>query len=297
MMVTYLANRNREQGRVVTAFYQSAADLPCERKAVMAGGLRGSDKGESLASSGIDRSHYLVVSIDAVLEELAQRSLIPVLAELSPMDCADLVHEEAQYVAKRQAARALADGRNLLLDITMASQLSVRSWLEVLDLADYSLEVVFAQISDDDAVRWAVAEHRRGHEEYRRGVGNGGRYLSPEAIRAAGLATRALAENDWTAITAKLSRRRMTRFPGGEVFSLIQGYQDGEIQLGDLIQQFRNWNWQAVPPVCQPGLEKAEPAVDDLEPWIPGSFDEAVLGYDLGLLSDEDYQALAGTVS
>jgi Zeta toxin len=297
LVVIYLPDRNKDQGRIVAAFYYHAADFPCERKAIMAGGLRGADKDNALASSGIDRSQYLLISVDAVLEELAQRSLIPVLAGLSAMDCADLVHGEAQFVAKREAARTLADGRNLLLDITMASEPSVRSWLQVLDLAGYSLEVVFAQIGDDDAVRWADAEHQRGHEEYRRGIGNGGRYVSSGAIRAAGPAVRALAENDWFAITAQLNRQRMVQFPGGEVFSMIRAYQDGELPLSDLSQQLRNWNWQTVPPVCPPGLEKAEPAVDDLEPWIPGSFDEVVLGYDLGLLSEEEYAILARPAS
>jgi hypothetical protein len=39
------------------------------------------------------------------------------------------------------AARAIADGRSLLLDVTMGSEPSVRSWLVNLGLAVYSVEV------------------------------------------------------------------------------------------------------------------------------------------------------------
>lgn len=207
-MVIWLPDRHKHQGRLVAAFCQQAAGVPCERKAVLAGGSRGADKEHALAEAGIDRSRYLVVSIDAVLEELARRSLIPVVAELSSMDAAGLVHAEAQHVAKRLAARALAEGRKLLLEITMASQPSVRSWLQVLDLAACTLEVVVAEISSDEAVRWAVAEHRRGHEQYRQGIGDGGRYVPPEAIRAASPAVHVMTEIDWAAVTAQLRRQR-----------------------------------------------------------------------------------------
>ncbi len=85
-------------------------------------------KDGALASAGIDRPGSFTVSIHLVLEEMALRSLIPVVAGLSPMDAADLVHAEAHHIGKRLAARAVADGRNLLLDVTMGSQPSVQSW-------------------------------------------------------------------------------------------------------------------------------------------------------------------------
>jgi len=58
----------------------------------------------------------------------------------------DLMHTEAQHIAKRLAARAIADGRNMLLDVTMGSEPSVRSWLVNLGLAGYFVDVVIAAI-------------------------------------------------------------------------------------------------------------------------------------------------------
>ena len=48
-----------------------------------------------------------------------------------------------------------------------------------------------------------------------------------------------------------------------------------------------------MPSACPPGLRMAAPAIDDPEPYLPGSFDDVILAYGLGQLSDADYQALA----
>ena len=61
--------------------------------------------------------------------------------------------------------------------------------------------------------------------------------------------------------------------------------------------EFRSRRWPAVPPVCPPALEPAAPAVDDLERHVSGSFDDVVLAYDLGKLSDEEYEFLAEAVN
>jgi hypothetical protein len=60
-----------------------------------------------------------------------------------------------------------------------------------------------------------------------------------------------------------------------------------------LSQRFRTRRWPSVPRVCPPTLEQAAPASADLEPCIPGSFDEVVRAHDLGWLTDTDYEVLA----
>ena len=104
------ADRSRHQGRVVAGLYGQAAGVPGERRAVLAGGLRGADKKTALDKAGVDRSRFLLVSVDTVLAELARRSLIPVVAGLAPLEGAQQVHAEARYVAKRLTARAMAAG-------------------------------------------------------------------------------------------------------------------------------------------------------------------------------------------
>jgi hypothetical protein len=99
---------------------------------------------------------------------MAERGLIPQVENLSPLEAADLAHTEAQFVAKRLALRALADGRNLLLDITMASRVSLESWLDAVHRAGYVVTGVFVDIGVEESVRRAeiaaqLAAHADGH--------------------------------------------------------------------------------------------------------------------------------------
>ena len=158
----WTGERNRQQGRLVAEMYQAAAGVPCERSAAIAGGLPGADKAAALGKSGVDRSQYLTISIDAVLDRMAAAGLIPESDGLSPLARAGLVHAEAQYLAKRVGLRALMDGRNLLLDISLASWRAAEAWTYALRFADYAVAAVFADIGADEAVRRSGEACRRG---------------------------------------------------------------------------------------------------------------------------------------
>ena len=292
--------RNRQQGTAVADLYRRADDVPCERMAVIIGGLHGADKPGALAAAGIDRTRYLTVSVDGILQEMAACRLIPAVEGLSPLEAADLVHAEAQFLAKRLTLRALADGRNLILDITMASEHVVESWLHALRQAGYATTAMFVEIGIEEAMRRSETEHRRAHEDYRAGRGNGGRYLRPEAIRALANTPPSTAERRATGIrsngspaTPVGSRTPGQAFPASEITSMIASYQAGQLTLEELASQFRARRWPAMPSSCPPGLETAASAIDDPEPYVPGSFDDVVLAYDLGQLSDPEYEALA----
>jgi hypothetical protein len=89
-----------------------------------------------------------------------------------------------QFLAKRVALRAMTDGRNLILDMSMASVHAVTPWLAALRSAAYAITGVFADLTIEEAIRRSDAAHRRGEEDYRRGRGHGGRYIPAEAIQA-----------------------------------------------------------------------------------------------------------------
>src|SRR6516164_1747413 len=173
--VIWTGERHRRQGQLVAGMYRAAAGVPCERSAVIAGGLPGADKDAALRRSGVDPSRYLTVSIDAVLDQMASARLIPESDGLSPLMRAGQVHAEAQHVAKRVLLRALMDGRNLILDISLASWRAAEAWTYALRYANYTLTAVFADIGVDEAVRLASEARRRGEEEFRRGHGHRGR--------------------------------------------------------------------------------------------------------------------------
>ena len=74
---------------------------------------------------------------------------------------------------------------------------------------------------------------------------------------------------------------------------MIRSYLAGEMTLDALCRKFRTRRWPAVPPVTPPGMEEAAAAIDDPEPYVPGSFDDVVRAYDRGWITDPDYEALA----
>jgi hypothetical protein len=301
MAMIWDAKRNWQQGLLVASMYKRAVAVPCQRRAIMAGGLPGADKSAALAQHGADQSQYLTISIGLILEEMAARDLIPSLQGLSPLDASELVHGEARFVAKRLGLRALADGRNVIFDISMASLAAVESWIAALRQAGYTVTGIFVDISIEESVCRTEAEHRRKHEEYRNGIGYGGRYIRPEAIRALAATVDDLTQAQTPAPPASLlpaaartaADSAVAVFPGGEVSSMIAAYHAGQRTLDDLVFEVQARRWPAVPSATSPGMEESGLAVDDPEPYVPCSFDDVVLAYDLGHLTDRDYQALA----
>jgi Zeta toxin len=275
--------RNRVQGELVAAVYQGDTSIPADRRAVVVAGLPGADTAAALASARIDPLRYLTVSLDAIKEEMAARSLIPQVEGLSPMEASGLVHAEAAWIAKRLGLRAIADGRNILWDVTMASRFVIDTWLDVMQAAGYLVSGIFAEISAEESVQRTAARHRRKHEDYTRGIGFGGRYIAAEAIHALAAGAQASPPPARPPLSASDEVRRP-----------IEAYAAGQIPLDDVAAWFRARRWPPVPRPWPPELEQAAAAIDDPEPYIPGSFDDVARAYDLGQLNDADYAVLAG---
>jgi hypothetical protein len=312
--VIWTGERARQQRLLVAEVYRVAAGVPCERRAAIAGGLPGADKAAALDRAGLDRARYFTVSIDAILDRMAAAGLIPEPGHpeatapepatpqangQSPLERAGQVHAEAQYLAKRVLLRALMDGRNLILDISLASWRAAEAWTYALRFADYEITAVFADIGVDDAVRRADEARRRGEEEFRHGHGHGGRVIPAAAIRALASPAAAAAGNRirWAVGARSAGAIGGTVgsgvFPGSAVTSMLTAYREGRSSLDDLSLEFRARRWPRIPDVCPPELEPAREAIDDPEPYVPGSFDDVVLAYDLGWLSDADFDVLA----
>jgi len=120
--VIWTTERNRRQGALVAAMYHElAAEALCERKAVLAGGLPGARISDVLVEAGVDPAGYLTISVSQILMWMAERGMIPTVAGLSPLEAADLAHPEAQFLAKRLGLRGLAEGKNLLWEVSFAA--------------------------------------------------------------------------------------------------------------------------------------------------------------------------------
>jgi hypothetical protein len=180
----------------------------------------------------------------------------------------------------------------------MASLPATQALLAAFRLGHYGVQGFFADLTVEESVRRTGAAHRRGHDEYLAGRGPGGRYIPPEAIRALALPAAGQAPTPAHARQPQTSKfPDDDGFPGGEVTSLIAAYHAQIISLEDLACRFRMRSWPPARPACPPEMQDAAPAVDDPEPYIPESFDDVVLAYDLGKLSDHDYAELARAAS
>jgi predicted kinase len=176
--------RDAAHNAIIEDLYGRAEDVPCERKAIVAGGLPGAGKTTVLtAHAGVDLSQYLMINPDSIKEELAEREMIPEIEGLSPMEASDLVHEECSYLAKRLAAKAQAEGKNIIWDVTMSRTDKAIERIEALRESGYSqAEGIFVDVPIDASVRRAEARHRESHDAYLAGHGLGGRYIAKATI-------------------------------------------------------------------------------------------------------------------
>lgn len=173
---------------IIQAAYEEASGVPNDHKALIAGGLAGAGKTTVLEKhAGVDRSQYLTINPDEIKAEMAKRGMVPKVDGLSPMEASDLIHEESSYVARQLAAKATADGKNVIWDITMSDRAKTETRIEELRTAGYErIDGIFVDIPIDVSVRRADARHREGEDDYRLGNELGGRYVPPEIITAQG---------------------------------------------------------------------------------------------------------------
>ena len=178
--------RNRLHGLIIADVYSKAADVPCDRLAIMAGGLPGAGKSTILDQhAGVDRSKFLTINPDNFKEELAKRGMLPEIRGLSPMETSALAHKESSYLARRLALRALADGKNVIWDITMSSTETTSRRIDELRNSGYrQVDAIFVRMPIETSVARAEARHRRGHDIYLAGHGLGDRCVLPDIIRS-----------------------------------------------------------------------------------------------------------------
>lgn len=166
--------------------YERASSVPCDRKAIVAGGLPGAGKTTVLHElAGIGVSDYFMINPDEIKAAMARHGLVPEVAGLTPMEASELAHEESSHLARRLSRIAQADGRNVAWDVTMSRPDSAEQRIKDLRAGGYTrIDGVFVDAPIEVAISRADARHRAGHDAYRAGNGLGGRFSSPEMIQA-----------------------------------------------------------------------------------------------------------------
>ena len=174
--------REAAQDAIVDDLYARAATVPCDYRAIVTGGLPGAGKTTVLRQhADIELSQYLMINPDVIKDAMAQRGLIPEVTGLTPMEAAGLVHEESSHIAKALAHRAQAEGKNVIWDVTLSRAESCAGRIEALRAAGYTrIEGMFVDVPVEVSVRRTDARHREGHDDYRAGLGLGGRFVPDE---------------------------------------------------------------------------------------------------------------------
>ena len=145
----------------------------------------------------------------------------------------------------------------MLLDVTMSSESSVRSWLVTLELAVYSVDVVIAAIDGEDAVRWAEEQPAAVRSTTRRCAVTAAGSCPRRRSRWPPWSPAALARSDWTTILGPVASQQEVAFPAGKLLRLAEAYWDGRMTLASLAKRLRNRRLASVPPVCPPGAAPA----------------------------------------
>lgn len=175
---------------IVDKIYEETfANVPADGKVAFSGGLGGAGKGTVLSGrAGVDTpfdaSEYGTVDPDQIKEEMAERGMIPEVEGLSPMERVVLIHEESSSIAWALAMRAAEDKKNILWDITMSSEGSVRKRIDHANAAGYTdFSAIFVDIPVETSVERALSRHRNGQKRFQSGEGMGGRFVPPNVIQ------------------------------------------------------------------------------------------------------------------
>lgn len=206
---TWTPHRQAVHKEILDHLWAQGADVPNEGRGLFTGGLMGSGKSTMLGHDPqVDRSQYLMLNPDDIKTEMAARGLLPEVEGLDAMEASSLLHEESAYLAKVLAARAYAEKKNVIWDISMSSRSNVEKRLKTMREKGYGdIQALFVDIPVDVSVDRAMARHRNGMEDRRNGIGFGGRYVSREHI-----------EDQRNAVGGSVNR---------EVFDELQGEFDG----------------------------------------------------------------------
>lgn len=207
-------DRRAEHDKIIHDLCTAAAAVPCDGKAIIVGGLPGAGKTTVVREHlGADQASWLVINPDVIKHELAARELVPRSEQLTPMEATELAHEESSHIAKRLASRALAEHKNVVWDITMASGRSTAERIDQLRDAGYTrVEGIFVEVPIETSLERVANRHRKDDDRYRTsGDGLGGHFIPDQLIRAQ-------ADEQWGSTNRRSFEQLKDRFDGWYFF-------------------------------------------------------------------------------
>lgn len=178
--------RTAQHQNIINHFLTKWKNVPCNRKAVLSGGLAGGGKTSTLQRhTHYNLDDYTFLSPDDIKEAMSERNMFPEILGLTPMEVSALGYEESCYITNRLFSECLSQGRNIIYDTTMGSHKAVDLKVEPLKGNGYIIDAVFIDIQISTSLRRSQERHRRGLNRFlTHNVGNGGRLLPRHAVKS-----------------------------------------------------------------------------------------------------------------
>ncbi|MFZ4840980.1 zeta toxin family protein [Mycetocola saprophilus] len=188
--------------RLISTELAASSQAKYERFAIITAGPPGAGKGTVLDRVlQRRRSDFLVIDPDVFKHHLLQEALDDgsyhswikpdsVRAaeaggeEFDPLELSALVHAESSMLAKNLRRRALADGRNIVVDTVLSSASSAFALCSELQNNDYSAEILDVEVPFELSAQRIDERWQRSFDQAREyGLGLGGRWVPSEYTR------------------------------------------------------------------------------------------------------------------
>lgn len=139
-----------------------------ENKLIMSAGLPGAGKSYTLNNYvaqelGVNMNDYVTVNADDMKEIFADRGMIPQIDGMSPMECAQFVHQECSYLAKQYATILRSQGFNVIYDCTAKNFKSTKIEVDKYLNSGYKVEdiqIVYVDVSTDTSFERTKTRYR-----------------------------------------------------------------------------------------------------------------------------------------
>lgn len=155
--------------------------IPKDRKSVVLGGLPGAGKSSIIKKLGInddDNPKWLSLNPDLVKEEMIRDGVFPQIAGLSPMETVGAIHELSSQISKTLSERAMAEGYNVIHDVTLATPRAADKIVALTNIFGYEADAIFVDVPVDMSVKSQIKRHVGGLNRLRTGRSDeGGRFV------------------------------------------------------------------------------------------------------------------------
>ncbi len=225
-MGRYSPERQAQHDKIINAILDENKGVPEGRQAWIMGGLGGAGKTTLLTAGAAGTSNEtnlitmpdgstttaaalfgietgpggrfanaINVNADDLTERMAAAGMMPLVDHLAPMELSYLAHEEASQMSHELADRVIANGQNMIWDVTLGSRNSGSERVAQLKAQGYHVTGVFVDVSVDHSIEAALGRYQRGVDDHAAGKGYGGRYVPPSLIEQGRDGTEAYSKN------------------------------------------------------------------------------------------------------